>query len=136
MSNSGRFLLDTNILSHIIRDPRDTRVTRRIEQVGEEHVFTSIIVASELRFGAKKRGSRRLSDQVEAVLSAIDVEPFDVPADYVYAEVRCELEGVGKPIGPNDLLIAAHALAFKATLVTANFGEFERVNNLEIENWL
>ena len=62
--------------------------------------------------------------------------PFDVPADAEYGGIRSQLEAAGKPIGGNDLLIAAHACAAGATLVTANTGEFKRIRGVKIENWL
>ncbi|MFL0799713.1 MAG: type II toxin-antitoxin system VapC family toxin [Agarilytica sp.] len=136
MKKGKRFLLDTNVLSSLIRNPQNSKVIARIEDVGEDNVFTSIIVAGELRFGAKKRGSKNLSRQVETVLSTIDIEPFEEPADNFYADIRCVLESVGTPIGPNDLLIAAHALALNTTIVTANTSEFCRVSGLVVENWL
>jgi tRNA(fMet)-specific endonuclease VapC len=73
---------------------------------------------------------------VEAILASIDILALDVPADAEYAGIRARLEAVGKPIGPNDLLIAAHAYAVGATLVTANVSEFQRVQGLRVENWI
>src|SRR5437660_1165022 len=113
------FLLDTNILSDLLRHPRG-RLAHRIAEVGEAHVCTSIIVAAELRYGASKKGSPRLSAQLEQVLGAIDVLPLEHPADVVYGELRARLERTGRPIGANDMLIAAHALALGHTLVTDN----------------
>jgi tRNA(fMet)-specific endonuclease VapC len=81
-------------------------------------------------------GSRRLADQVEAVLGALDVAAFESPADIIYGRLRAELEGAGRLIGPNDLLIAAHALALSCTLLTDNVREFSRVPGLAVENWL
>jgi predicted nucleic acid-binding protein len=81
---------------------------------------TSIVVAAELRFGAVKKGSDRLSAQLEAILSAIDAQPFDVPADVVHAELGARLEVAGALIGGNDVLIAAHALATDCIIVTAD----------------
>ena len=129
------FLLDTNILSDIVRDPRG-RVARRIAEVGESNVCTSIIVAAELRYGAAKEASPRLSAQLEAVLGAIDVLAFEAPADTVYGMLRARLEAQGRPIGANDLLIAAQALALRHTLVTDNVSELSRVPELPIDNWL
>lgn len=129
-----RYLLDTNILSELVRDPRG-RVAERVRGVGETSVCTSIVVAAELRYGALRRGSARLSAQCEAVLGALDVLPFDRPADRVYADVRVALERIGAPIGGNDLLIAAHAVALGHTLVTDNTGEFGRIARLRVENW-
>ena len=62
--------------------------------------------------------------------------PFDIPADVDYGAIRSELESLGKPIGGNDILIAAHARAVGATIVTANVDEFKRVHGLKVENWL
>ena len=130
-----RYLLDTNILSDLVRRPQGG-VAAHIARVGELRVCTSIIVASELRFGAAKRNSPRLAAQVNAILAAMAVLPFDLPADRAYAALRFHLEEAGTPIGPNDMLIAAHALAIKATVVTANNREFARVPGLAVENWL
>ena len=130
-----RYLLDTNILSDLIRDPQGT-VARRISLVGEGTVCTSVIVAAELRFGAEKSGSSKLADRVDLLLSALNVLPLESPADRHYGEVRQQLTRRGTPIGPNDLLIASHALAADLTVVTANEGEFSRVPGLRIENWL
>jgi len=130
-----RFLLDTNALSQLIRDPRGT-VGTRLREVGDSNVFTSIIVACELRYGARKRGSAALTERVERLLASIDVAPLDPGVDPLYAEIRHALESKGLPIGSNDLLIAAHALEQSATLVTDNLAEFERVPGLHIENWV
>jgi tRNA(fMet)-specific endonuclease VapC len=130
-----RYLLDTNILSDLIRNPQG-RAARRIAKVGEDQICTSIIVAAELRYGCAKSGSRRLIQAVEELLSEIDILPFDVPADAAYGMIRTALEVSGQPIGGNDLLIAAHAQAIAATVVTANEGELKRIRGLKVENWL
>lgn len=129
-----RYLLDTNILSDLVRHPQG-RITACIAQVREKSVCTSMIVACELRFGAAKRGAPRLTAQMEAVLAAMEILPFDKPADHEYAKLRLYLERTGTPIGPNDMLIAAHALASGSILVTANTDEFARVPGLAVENW-
>ena len=92
-----RYLLDTHILSDLVRHPQG-RVAACIAQVGEGSVCTSIIVASELRFGAAKRNAPKLTAQVEVILAAIDVRPFDTPADHEYAKLRLHLEQAGTPI--------------------------------------
>ena len=135
MNPKFRFLLDTNILSDLVRNPQGT-VTDHILREGEGSICTSIVVAAELRFGAEKRGSRRLSTQLETILSAIEILPMEEPTDRQYAKLRCHLEKAGTPIGPNDMLIAAHALSLGLTLVTANQNEFHRVPGLAVENWL
>jgi tRNA(fMet)-specific endonuclease VapC len=129
------FLLDTNILSDLVRNPQG-RVAARIRDVGETQICTSIIVAAELRYGAAKKGSARLTAQLDTVMSALEILAFDAPADVVYGRLRTNLERVGQPIGGNDLLLAAHAIAFGHTLVTDNEREFSRIDDLEWENWL
>ena len=130
-----RYLLDTNIVSDLIRDPGG-RVARRIGDVGESLVCTSIIVAAELRYGATRKASARLTAQLEAVLGAIEVLPLEARVDAAYGVIRAGLEKKGQPIGANDLLIAAHASALGLTVVTDNEREFLRVDNLRVENWL
>jgi len=128
-------MLDTNIISDLIRNPRG-KAAKRIARVGEDNICTSIIVAAELRYGCAKSGSQRLLKAVEDLLGEINVLAFDVPADANYGEIRAELETAGKPIGGNDLLIAAHAYAIGAAVVTANTAEFKRIRDLKVENWL
>jgi tRNA(fMet)-specific endonuclease VapC len=130
-----RYLLDTNILSDLVRDPQG-RIARHITRVGEDRVCTSIVVAAELRFGARKSGSQRLAQRIDLVLSALDVLPLEPPADRHYGEIRQLLASRGQAVGANDLLIAAHALALDLSVVTANAVEFARVPALRVENWL
>jgi tRNA(fMet)-specific endonuclease VapC len=130
-----RYMLDTNIVSDLIRNPQG-RAAKRIAKLGEDNICTSIIVAAELRYVCAKSGSKRLLKAVEELLGEINVLPFEVPADTEYGGIRAELEAAGKPIGGNDLLIAAHAYATGATIVTANTGEFKRIRGLNVENWL
>jgi tRNA(fMet)-specific endonuclease VapC len=130
-----RYLLDTNTLSDLLRNPGG-RAARRLALVGDTLVCTSIIVACELRYGAVKKGSPRLSERVEAVLGSLEILPLDKESDRRYAEIRAHLNRIGKPIGPNDLLIAAHALALDLALVTNNVAEFTRVPGLRVEDWL
>jgi tRNA(fMet)-specific endonuclease VapC len=128
-------LLDTNVISELMRNPRG-KAAKRIAKIGEDNICTSIIVAAELRYGCAKKGSERLLKSVEDLLAEIDVLPFESPADAEYGNIRSELEKAGKPIGANELLIAAHAKVVDATVVTANIDEFKRVRGLKVENWL
>ena len=132
---TGRYLLDTNILSDNIRNPRGP-AARRAHQVGNSLLCTSIIVAGELRYGVAKTGSTRLSARVEETLGRLDVLPLEAPVDEVYARLRVDLEQNGNLIGPNDLLIAAQALSLGLVVVTDNEREFSRVPGLRVENWL
>jgi tRNA(fMet)-specific endonuclease VapC len=135
MDTTYRYLLDTNIVSELMRDPQGP-ITRRIARVGEGSVCTSIIVACELRYGVAKKGSARLTQQLEAVLDVLPILSLEPTVDRRYGELRADLERRGTPIGPNDLLIAAQALALGLVLVTDNVQEFRRVRGLEVKNWL
>jgi tRNA(fMet)-specific endonuclease VapC len=131
----NRYLLDANSLSHVVRNPHGT-VAGHILRVGEANICTSIIVAAEMRFGADKKGSRRLSRRVEDLLASITVVSFERPADETYAAIRAGLERAGRPIDANNLLIAAHAVTLGSSLVTDNERDFRRIEGLTIENWL
>lgn len=130
-----RYLLDSNIVSDLVRRPQGL-VASQIAKAGEDSICTSIIVAAELRYGAEKSGSPQLADRIELVLSALEILPLEPPADCRYAQLRSHLSRQGTLIGPNDLLIAAHALSTDLILVTANSREFERVPSLRVVNWL
>jgi tRNA(fMet)-specific endonuclease VapC len=132
---SYRYLLDTNIVSDMVRRPNGL-VAKRTAQVGDSLVCTSIVVACELKFGVERVGSERLHQQLERIIGAFAVLPLDDPVAHYYARIRTHLERAGTPIGPNDLLIAAHTLALDLTLVTDNEREFSRVPGLAVENWL
>ena len=128
-----RYLLDTNVLSQLIRRPQS--LAAKIASVGERNLCTSIVVACELRFGARKKASAELSSRVDQLLETLDVIALDGAIDRVYAEIRDALEATGQPIGGNDYLIAAHALVENCVLVTENVKEFRRVPNLTVESW-
>ena len=127
-------LLDTNTISALFHDPFGP-VAVKIDAANQGDICTSIVVACELRFGAQKRGSTKLTTWVEATLNDLDVQPLGSDADHHYARLRVELECKGTPISGNDMLIAAHALALDATLVTANTRAFARIEGLKLENW-
>ncbi len=128
-------LLDTNIVSDLVRHPQGLAASR-LALVDPAKVCTSLIVVSELRYGVEKKGSERLTRQLELVLAGLDILPYATPADFHYGRIRAILQRIGQPIGYNDLLIAAHALALESILVTDNVGEFARVPGLRVENWL
>lgn len=133
--SATRYMLDTNIVSELARNPFG-KCAKKLRKVGADELCISIVTSAELRFGLMKRGSQQLTQQVEAILNELDVIALDKPADEEYARLRVDLELKGTPIGPNDLLIAAHARSIDATLVTANIREFKRVNGLKVENWM
>jgi tRNA(fMet)-specific endonuclease VapC len=135
MSGLTRYLLDTNIISALARQP-DGVIAKRIAQINPEQIATSIIVASEIHFGLAKSNSPRLIENVRQILDNLEILPLESPVDLHYADIRNTLERNGTPIGPNDLLIAAHARALDRVLVTDNTREFNRVPGLAVENWL
>lgn len=130
-----RYLLDSNAVSELIRDPSGTIATS-IGLLEDGEVAISIVVAAEIMYGAEKRGSGRLRHRAETVLGALDIVALDKPSEIHYGRLRSVLEKVGAPIGPHDRLIAAHALAMNCILVTDNEREFRRVPGLRVENWL
>lgn len=130
-----RYLLDTNIVSDLVRNPQG-RIAQHIRKIGEAKVCTSIIVAAELRYGAAKKQSPRLTAQLHAVLGALEILPLQEPVDAAYGDLRARLEKAGRPTAANNLLIAAHAATLGYVLVTDNEKEFARVKDLRRENWL
>jgi tRNA(fMet)-specific endonuclease VapC len=126
-------MLDTNMVSDLLKFPAGA-VARRIG-AADAAISISIIVAAELRYGAAKRASARLSAPVDSLLAVIDIEPLATPADTIYGRLRADLERGGEPMSANDLLIAAHALALDRTLVSHD-AAFARVPDLKLEDWL
>ena len=130
-----RYLLDTVTVSDLARNPHG-QVAKRLAEVGVPSVAISIVVAAELRFGVAKSGSIRLARRLALLLDYLEILPLGVPVDEHYGEIRLHLERAGTPIGPNDLLIAAHGRSMGMTVVTDNLREFRRVPGLHVENWL
>ncbi len=130
-----RYLLDTNIVSDLVRNPQGL-AAQRVAFVGDLNVCTSIVVAAELWYGAIKKDAPRLTEQLEAVLGVMEVLPLTLPMDREYGRLRARLERDGQPIGGNDLLIAAQSVVLGLTLVTDNQREFSRIAELPCENWL
>jgi len=138
MATRLKYLLDTNIVSDLARNPKGYSAAR-IAEIGENAIAISVIVASELHFGLAKlevsNPDSRLIANLRVILNELQIFPFESPADQHYGQIRQHLERAGRVIGPNDLLIAAHARALGYTLVTRNIREFERVPRLKVENW-
>ena len=129
------WMLDTDILSDLIRNPQGA-LMGRLKATEPAAVCTSIVVACELRFGARRKGSDVLTQRVEQLLDTLAVLPLDPPADRHYADIRATLERAGTPISSHDLFIAAHARSRGMTLVTHDTREFARVPGLRVEDWL
>ena len=136
---SQKYLLDTNIISNMMRDANGM-AARRFERVAKEvelpHLCTSVVVECELRFGMTRKPNPRLELAYDRVMESLEILPLGSEVADHYAQIRTALERHGTPICPNDMLIAAHALALDCTLVTGNEAEFSRVSGLRVENWL
>jgi tRNA(fMet)-specific endonuclease VapC len=130
-----RYLLDTNVCADYL-NARFPGVTERIQRSPPQDLCISSIVVAELRFGADRSSNRhRNHRRIDVLTSEIACVDFDLQAASAYGKLRADLEAKGSPIGPNDMLIAAHALALGVVLVTDNRREFKRVEGLEIESW-
>jgi len=129
------FLLDTNACVDYFTGRYPTVVTR-IQGSSPEDLFVSVVVVAELRYGADHSARRRTNHaRIDALVEEIEPLDFDLRAAATYGRVRAQLEAGGAPIGPNDMLIAAHALSRGLSVVTDNTAEFRRVKGLEVENW-
>lgn len=133
-------MLDTNIISDMMRNLQGSAAKRAIalgtnESGGQRRLCTSVIVQCELEFGLARQPNPRLQIAYDAVMQTIEVLPLTKDIVSLYANLRSLLESAGAPIGPNDTLIAAHALSIDATVVSAD-AEFLRVPGLRVENWL
>ncbi len=130
-----RHMLDSNICIHIINDANDRLIAKLVRH--ERELCISTIVAAELKFGAAKSAAQKKNRAALAdFLAPLEVLPFDEDAAERYGELRATLEKAGRPIGPLDTLIAAHALSLNATLVTNNLREFQRIKGLRVESWV
>lgn len=130
-----RYMLDTNIVSDMLRNPGGMAVMRG-EAAGQATLCVSVVTACELRFGALKKSSEKLKRRIDDFLLEVPPLPFETAYDGEFAEIRWRLHQTGTPIGPFDMLIAAHAKSLGLTLVTNNIREFSRVEGLKVENWL
>ncbi len=129
------YMLDTNIISYLIKN-RDFGLIDKFEQMAEENtVGVSSITMAELFYGIKKKESKRLEIAVRELLYPLEKYSFDEDSALAYGEIRTQLEKNGEIIGSYDMLIAAHAQSINAVLVTNNTKEFQRVLNLKIEDW-
>lgn len=130
-----RRLLDTSVCVEILRG-RHAHLKVRLRLARNGNVFVSSVVVAELHYGvARTSDPVRNAQRLRAFLRTLPSLAFDDAAAERYGRLRAALEAAGTPIGPNDLLIAATALANDLTLVTNNLGEFSRVPDLQVESW-
>jgi tRNA(fMet)-specific endonuclease VapC len=138
MTEPTLYLLDTNIISHMMRNPNGVAAQRALEKARQNPanaMLTSVIVECELLFGLRRQTSPRWQQQYQWAMGSIEVLALEPQVAKTYAELRTRLDELGTPIGPHDTLIAAHALCLGAILVSADT-EFTRVPGLSVENWL
>ncbi len=129
------YLLDTNACSDYFT-ARYPKVVARIQECSPDDLHLSVVVVAELRYGADHGARRRANHaRIDALIEEVETLDFDLRAAAMYGRVRARLEAAGTPIGPNDMLIAAHALSLGLTVVTDNTAEFKRVKGLKVENW-
>lgn len=130
-----KYLLDTNILSSIVREPFGKTALKAVAR-GRDRICTSIMVAGEIWHGVEKTGATKLRQDVAAALAYVPILELKPPAELFYAKIRTSLQRAGTPIGGNDMWIAAHAMAEGLTLITDDEADFSRIEGLAIENWL
>jgi tRNA(fMet)-specific endonuclease VapC len=129
------YLLDTNVCVDYLTG-RYPAVVERIRKSSPDDLRLSAVVVAELRYGADHSAHRRMNHgRIDVLVAEIDCLDFDLEAAVAYGRLRAALEAAGKPIGPNDMLIGAHALSQGLTLVTDNVKEFRRIRGLNVETW-
>jgi tRNA(fMet)-specific endonuclease VapC len=133
------FLPDTNAFSAYLAGRSPALVVRMQTEFAAGSLRLSVMVMAELEFGAEKAraqlGTTKFVRRVEMLRKQLEIEPLGPDFPRSYARVRAHLESAGRKIGDRDTIIAAHALAVRATLVTRNIREFARVPGLVVENW-
>ena len=130
------YMLDTNICIYIIKK-KPISVLQKFESLPLGSVAMSLVTYGELEFGAlRSNNSKRALDILDEIAVYIPVLPMPIDAAKEYADIRANLSAKGTPIGNNDLWIAAHARTLGHTLITNNVKEFERVENLKLQNWV
>ena len=131
------YLLDTNVLSELLRKRPMPAVATRRARVRVETLYTSVTCVMELRFGAARHpaGRELWKRIVDEVLPRVQVLPVDVVVAVRSGGLLAALEADGLPIGTEDVLIAATALVHDLTVVTRNVRHFSRVGGLVVESW-
>ena len=130
-----KFLLDTNVCIDFLSG-RYPLVAERIRENDPDDLVLSSIVVAELRYGAQKsRRQRENHEKLDLLFSEVGILEFDEDAAQVFGIIRTALEARGTPIGPFDMLIAAHARSRELILVSDNTREFSCVDGIKLENW-
>jgi tRNA(fMet)-specific endonuclease VapC len=130
------YLLDTDVVSSVLRPSPDTAVLRRFATTPQTEIFTSAITVAELVYGTARKRLSDLERRIETLLATLPVVSFDELAGYRYGQLRADMDRSGESLAIPDLQIAATALAHDLILVTGNERHFRRVPGLTVENWL
>jgi tRNA(fMet)-specific endonuclease VapC len=131
-----KYMLDTDICIALIKR-KPSKALKRLGQLSAGDIGISTITLAELRYGiAKSQFAQRNQDALEEFLLPLEIVDFDENAATAYGPVRAVLESAGRPIGPLDTQIGAHALSLDVVLVTDNTTEFRRIKGLQVDNWL
>ncbi len=134
------YLPDTNAFSAYLAGRSKVLIARMNEAFANDELRLSVMVSSELEFGAEKArrqfGETKFARRLNELKKQLPIEPMGDEFPGFYAQIRATLESLGHGIGDRDAIIAAHALSLDATMVTANLDEFKRVPGLKVENWL
>ncbi len=130
-----KYLIDTNICIYIMNN-RPIDVIKKFKKVNIGEVGVSTVTISELQYGvAKSQQRKKNQSRLNEFIAPLILLPYDSDAAKTYGDIRYSLEKVGHPIGPLDLLIAAHAMSQNLIIVTNNDKEFSRIKDLKVENW-
>ena len=132
------YMLDTNVCIWLMNkhSAHHGKLWQQLSRLKPSEVCVSSITASELYFGvSNSRNPEKNRAALELFLAPLEVMAYDQEAGIEYGRIRTELKRLGTPIGPNDMLIAAHALSLNSVLVTNNLGEFGRVMGLQLLDW-
>lgn len=131
-----QYLLDTNICIYLIKQ-KPFRVLERFSTLSLSDIGISSITVAELEYGVyKSQYQEKNQAALMQFLISLEIVEFDQAAATTYGSIRSDLESRGLIIGAMDMLIAAHALSLKVTLVSNNLREFSRITNLSLENWV
>ncbi len=131
------YLLDTNVLSEVIKKQPEPSVLARLREIAPDSVFTSVVCVTELRYGARRRpGAEVLWERIaREVLSRVRILPVGEREALRAGDLLADLEAAGQPIGIEDVLIGATALAGSLTVATRNVRHFRRIPGLAVESW-
>jgi tRNA(fMet)-specific endonuclease VapC len=130
------YMLDTNMCIHIIKK-RPINLLEKFNSIPKKSLYISVVTYAELQYGVERSSSKKMNQEIiKDFISHLAVLSWDMDAASQYGKIRSNLEEKGTPIGNVDLLIAAHAISQKCTLVSSNLRDFKRLKDLICGNWV